>query len=69
MKDIHAVVGGTHLVTASEERLKITIDELKKFDIKKLGCSHCTGMAVSARLSQEFGDRFFFNNAGTITDI
>ena len=69
MKDIHSVVGGTHLVTASEERLKITIDELKKFEIKKLGASHCTGMLASARLSQEFGDRFFFNNAGTITEI
>ena len=69
MKDIHAVFGGTHLVTASEERLKITIDELKKFEIKKLGASHCTGMLASARLSQEFGDKFFFNNAGTITEI
>ena len=69
IREINCIVGGTHLFMASEERLKITIDELKKFDIKKLGCSHCTGMATSMKLAQAFGDKFFFNNAGTITEI
>jgi 7,8-dihydropterin-6-yl-methyl-4-(beta-D-ribofuranosyl)aminobenzene 5'-phosphate synthase len=64
-KQVYAVIGGTHLFMASEERLEKTIVELKKVGIQKLGVSHCTGFAASARLAQEFGDAFFLNNAGT----
>lgn len=61
---IYAVIGGTHLIRSSSERLDKTIAELKKFNIKKLGVSHCTGFVASARLAAEFGDAFFLNNAG-----
>jgi 7,8-dihydropterin-6-yl-methyl-4-(beta-D-ribofuranosyl)aminobenzene 5'-phosphate synthase len=66
---IHTVVGGTHLLRASEERLAFTIAELKKIGIQRLGVSHCTGMPAAMRLAQEFGDAFFFNNAGTRVTI
>jgi len=62
---IHTVIGGTHLFRASDERLECTIRDLKAFDIQRLGVSHCTGNVQAARLAHEFGDRFFFNNAGT----
>lgn len=62
---IHTVVGGTHLHTASEERVEQTISALKEFGIVRLGASHCTGFPAAARLFQEFGDVFFVNNAGT----
>ena len=69
VEKIYAIVGGTHLAGASKERLELTISELKTSDIQKLGVSHCTGMATSMKLAQVFGDKFFFNNAGTITEI
>ena len=62
---IHTVIGGTHLFRASEERLELTIADLQDFGIERLGVSHCTGALQAARLAQEFGDLFFFNNAGT----
>ncbi|MBW2624448.1 MAG: MBL fold metallo-hydrolase [Deltaproteobacteria bacterium] len=62
---IHTVIGGTHLFRASDERLELTINDLRAFGIQRLGVSHCTGMLPAARLAQEFGDLFFFNNAGT----
>ncbi len=62
---VYAVVGGTHLLRASEERLERTIADLKEIGIQRLGVSHCTGFKASARLAQEFGDMFFMNNAGT----
>ena len=62
---IHTVVGGTHLFRASQERIELTIADLKEFGIQRLGVSHCTGLRVTARLAQEFGDIFSFNNAGT----
>jgi len=62
---IHTVIGGTHLFRASDERLELTINDLQAFGIRRLGVSHCTGALQAARLAQEFGDLFFYNNAGT----
>jgi 7,8-dihydropterin-6-yl-methyl-4-(beta-D-ribofuranosyl)aminobenzene 5'-phosphate synthase len=50
---------------ADEERFKKTIDALKKFDIKHIGTSHCTGSQKEAVLYMEFKDRFFFAPVGT----
>jgi len=62
---VYAVVGGTHLFRASEERLEKTIVDLREIGIQKLGVSHCTGFHTSARLAQEFENIFFMNNTGT----
>jgi len=64
-----AVVGGTHLVAASEEQLGETIKALRGFGIGKLGVSHCTGQKAAARLARELGDAFFFNVAGTVIEL
>ena len=69
MELIHTVIGGTHLLNASQERLELTIADLKEFGIQRLGVSHCTGLPAASRLFQEFGDIFFFNNAGTSISI
>lgn len=65
---IFAVLGGTHLGFSTAEQLSKTVDALQELGIEKLGVSHCTGLAASARLAQEFGDRFFFNNVGTVSE-
>jgi len=62
---VYAVIGGTHLVGASEERIERTIADLKDMEIQRLGVSHCTGFQASARLAQEFEGSFFLNNAGS----
>jgi 7,8-dihydropterin-6-yl-methyl-4-(beta-D-ribofuranosyl)aminobenzene 5'-phosphate synthase len=62
---VYAVIGGTHLIGASEERLDKTVVDLREMRIQKLGVSHCTGFPASARLAQEFTGTFFLNNAGT----
>jgi 7,8-dihydropterin-6-yl-methyl-4-(beta-D-ribofuranosyl)aminobenzene 5'-phosphate synthase len=62
---VYAVVGGTHLFRASDERIERTIADLRDMDIRKLGVSHCTGFRASVQLAQEFKDIFLLNNAGT----
>jgi len=62
---VYAVIGGTHLLRSSEERLALTSAELREMGVQRLGVSHCTGFASSAYLAQEFGDAFFLNNTGT----
>ncbi len=69
VKKIHTVIGGCHLFNAKKEQVEKTVAALKEFDIQKLGVSHCTGFKPAFAMMQVFGDRFFFNNAGTVTKI
>ncbi len=69
VKTIDTVLGGCHLMDASEERVWLTIAALKEIGVQRLGVSHCTGLPASAIMAQEFGDKFFFNNAGTILSL
>ena len=62
---VYCVVGGTHLISASPERLTQTVADLRETGIQRLGVSHCTGFHASARLAGEFADIFFLNNAGS----
>lgn len=66
---IHAVVGGSHLVSESGGRLEKTIAALKEFAVERLGLCHCTGPKATARLCEEFQDRFIFCNAGTVHEF
>ena len=67
IEKIYAVIGGTHLIGASRQRIDATIAALKEMKIEKIGASHCTGLAAAALLADAFKDAFFFNNAGTMT--
>jgi len=66
---IHAVIGGSHLMGVSEERLWQTIDALRSLGIQRMGLCHCTDLPAASLLAQEFGERFFFNKAGSVVDI
>jgi len=69
VKPIHTVLGGCHLFGASQERVRSTIAALKELGVQKIGVSHCTGLPAAAIMAQEFGDKFFFNNAGTSINL
>ncbi len=62
---IHTIIGGTHLLLSSQERIEKTASELKELGLVRLGVSHCTGFNASAALAREFEGVFFLNNAGT----
>jgi 7,8-dihydropterin-6-yl-methyl-4-(beta-D-ribofuranosyl)aminobenzene 5'-phosphate synthase len=62
---IHTIIGGTHLLLSSPERISSTADELKELGLLRLGVSHCTGFNASAALAAEFSGVFFLNGAGT----
>ena len=69
VKKVHTVLGGCHLMDASEERIRLTIAALRDMGVEKLGVSHCTGLPAACLMAQEFGDGFFFNNAGTVINL
>lgn len=69
VQQVAMVIGGCHLNDASEERIWLTIGALKELEVGKIGVSHCTGMRAAVAMAQEFGENFFFNNAGTRIEL
>lgn len=51
----YAVIGGTHLFSASDETLKWTAEKLAGFSISYLSGSHCTGIESTYRLRTALG--------------
>jgi len=69
VEEIAMVIGGCHLIGATEERIWRTIAALRELEVQKIGVSHCTGMTAAVIMAQEFGDNFFFNNAGNRIEL
>jgi 7,8-dihydropterin-6-yl-methyl-4-(beta-D-ribofuranosyl)aminobenzene 5'-phosphate synthase len=51
---IHAVIGGMHLLRASEEGTRRTVEALRACGIGYLAPAHCTGLAATATLWKAF---------------
>ena len=66
---VKAVVGGTHLGLSGEEQMTRTIAAMVEMGIEKVGASHCTGLAGSARLREALGDSFFFAGVGSVLEV
>lgn len=61
-----AVLGGTHLVEAGEERLRKTVEAFKAHGVTIVAVSHCTGEVGMELLRREFPDGFVLNNTGNV---
>ncbi len=68
-RPIHTVMGGTHLVSASLERMDRTVEELRRIGIQRLMPAHCTGFPAMARLWHEFSCQYASCPVGTIIEI
>lgn len=64
--NIHAVVGGTHLIREDDEKINKVIDYFKENDIKVIGACHCTGLQGTTMLRQQLEENFIENNTGDI---
>lgn len=62
---IHALIGGLHLLRASESRLAFTARGLERFEIAYLAPIHCTGLAATCFLRSHFPSQFRESPAGT----
>ncbi len=58
-KDIIAVIGGTHLRSASEERIEKTLTDLKQFNIRHIAPCHCTGQTPAQRIKQLYPNAYY----------
>lgn len=67
-KNIFGIIGGTHLMEASENRIEQTIVEFKKMNIEMLGPCHCTGATAYLKLKNSCSN-FFVNATGSSISI
>jgi 7,8-dihydropterin-6-yl-methyl-4-(beta-D-ribofuranosyl)aminobenzene 5'-phosphate synthase len=54
-RPLHALIGGIHLFTASDETIAWTGEQLKRLGVQNLLLGHCTGMEATFRLRQALG--------------
>jgi 7,8-dihydropterin-6-yl-methyl-4-(beta-D-ribofuranosyl)aminobenzene 5'-phosphate synthase len=68
-KEFHAVIGGTHLENAPEDYVVLTMDTLKKYRVKKIAVSHCTGLRMAGRFASEFKNEFANASVGSVFEF
>jgi 7,8-dihydropterin-6-yl-methyl-4-(beta-D-ribofuranosyl)aminobenzene 5'-phosphate synthase len=63
---IHLIVGGFHLVVASDAEIQKIVTALHDiFDVQYVAPGHCTGEPAFTALKKAFGDRYLFAGLGT----
>ncbi len=68
-REFHAVIGGTHLETAPAEYVEKAVAALKKYRVKKIAVSHCTGFSIACRMAREFPSEFANASVGAIFEF
>ncbi len=68
-RPIHAVLGGLHLLWATEERMSRTVEALRAFDIAHLGIAHCTGFEATGTLLKGFPGKCRPCTAGAVMEF
>ena len=62
---IHAIIGGFHLIGASDERIEKTVQEIKRIDPKLVAPCHCTGEKAVNKLRKELGGKILEMHVGS----
>ncbi len=67
---IEGLIGGTHLIGASEERLEGTVQALKSLNVGSIFLSHCTGAKAFFYLSHELGpEKVSLTYSGLVIEV
>lgn len=65
-RPVLALLGGFHLLNASNEKITQTVANFKAQGIRYLGPSHCAGTAAIGAIRQAWGERFVEGGVGTL---
>jgi len=61
-----AVIGGTHLRSASNEKIRWTLHELKRFNIGLIAPAHCTGISATNAIMNAYPEEFGKCDTGSV---
>jgi len=68
-RKVLGIVGGLHMIGASEERLRYTIDGLRGYSPGFIAPLHCTGAQETAILYRELGETVRFLSIGDTLEL
>ena len=68
-RPIHAVIGGLHLVWATEKRVSLTVEALRALEIEHIGIAHCTGFEATGALVTGLPGKCRPCTAGVLTEF
>jgi 7,8-dihydropterin-6-yl-methyl-4-(beta-D-ribofuranosyl)aminobenzene 5'-phosphate synthase len=57
-KKIEGIIGGLHLIEASDMVIRRTVEELTKLNVAWISAGHCTGFKAQVELYLAFGEKF-----------
>ena len=66
---IYGVMGGMHLLSASQERIERTMTVFRKYNVQRIGLAHCTGANATRQISNAFPGRCFVCSTGEQVDL
>ncbi len=64
--NIHAVIGGMHLLHATMERLTFTSDRLERMAVPYLAPNHCTGLDAVCQFRERLPEAFHESGTGRV---
>jgi 7,8-dihydropterin-6-yl-methyl-4-(beta-D-ribofuranosyl)aminobenzene 5'-phosphate synthase len=67
-QQVHAVLGGMHLVRAGPHRLEATAAALRRLGVAHIGTGHCTGLRAACFLWDRFPKQCFECSVGAVFD-
>jgi len=63
-RNLYLVMGGFHMVRASEAQIRNTIDQLIALGVKRVAPSHCSGDLTRTLFQEGFGENFLLAGVG-----
>ncbi len=66
IRKLRAILGGTHLMFFSPERIAAVIKRFEAFGVEQVGVCHCTGMTATVALGAHFKERFSVAAVGSV---
>jgi len=68
-EQFYAVMGGMHLLNASEERIERTIAVFREYNLQGIGPAHCTGTKAAEKFRCVFPEQCFTCSVGARIDL
>jgi 7,8-dihydropterin-6-yl-methyl-4-(beta-D-ribofuranosyl)aminobenzene 5'-phosphate synthase len=65
VRNVHAIMGGFHLIGATEEHIQRTVADIKAMAPDYIVPMHCTGFEAVVAFAKEMPNQFILNTSGT----
>ncbi|WP_240910552.1 MBL fold metallo-hydrolase [Thermococcus sp. GR6] len=66
---VRAVIGGFHLIDASDERIEKTVKAFLELGVEEVYTGHCTGLKAEAAFLEAYGRKFHKLHSGMMIEL